>query len=108
MRRPRDRHGPVRHSGVAAALVPRRVPHGGAPPADIAGKGLGKLVDAFRIAAWVRRHDVVIVPGTGILESTLPLRPWGMPYSLFLVCAAGRLLRTPVALVGVGASGTRS
>ncbi len=52
--------------------------------------------------------DLVIVPGTGILESTLPLRPWGMPYSLFLVCAAGRLLRTPVALVGVGASGTGS
>ncbi|MDQ0486181.1 polysaccharide pyruvyl transferase WcaK-like protein [Streptomyces thermodiastaticus] len=79
-----------------------------ARPGDIAGKGVGKLVDAFRIAAWVRRHDLVIVPGTGILESTLPLRPWGMPYSLFLVCAAGRLLRTPVALVGVGASGTGS
>ncbi len=79
-----------------------------ARPGDLAGKAVGKLVDAFRIAAWVRRHDVVIVPGTGILESTLPLRPWGMPYSLFLVCAAGRLLRTPVALVGVGASGTGS
>ncbi|MFE7314681.1 polysaccharide pyruvyl transferase family protein [Streptomyces sp. NPDC057555] len=76
----------------------------------IATKGLGKLVDAFRTAAWVRRHDVVIVPGMGVLEATLPLRPWGVPYALFLLCASGRLLRTPVALVGVGAAaiGNRS
>ncbi|MDQ0751936.1 polysaccharide pyruvyl transferase WcaK-like protein [Streptomyces africanus] len=69
----------------------------------IAAKGLGKLVDAVRTAAWVRRHEVVIVPGMGVLEATLPLRPWGFPYSLFLLCASGRLLRTRVALVGVGA-----
>ncbi|MFF4486108.1 polysaccharide pyruvyl transferase family protein [Streptomyces sp. NPDC001544] len=70
----------------------------------IASKGLGKLVDAFRTAAWVRRHDVVIVPGMGVLEATLPLRPWGFPYSLFLLCASGRLLGTRVALVSVGAA----
>ncbi|MEU0385604.1 polysaccharide pyruvyl transferase family protein [Streptomyces chartreusis] len=74
----------------------------------IAGKGLGKLVDVFRTAAWVRRHDVVIVPGMGVLEATLPLRPWGFPYSLFLLCASGRLLRTRVALVGVGAAEIRN
>ena len=70
----------------------------------IAAKGLGKLVDVVRTAAWVRRHDVVIVPGTGVLETTLPLRPWGFPYSLFLLCASGRLSRTKVALVSVGGS----
>ncbi|MGI5142772.1 polysaccharide pyruvyl transferase family protein [Streptomyces sp. CA-106110] len=70
----------------------------------IAAKGLGKLVDVFRTAAWVRRHDVVIVPGMGVLEATLPLRPWGFPYSLFLLCATGRLLGTRVALVSVGAA----
>ncbi|MFE1555411.1 polysaccharide pyruvyl transferase family protein [Streptomyces sp. NPDC058734] len=70
----------------------------------VAGKGLGKLVDVVRTAAWVRRHDVVIVPGMGVLEATLPLRPWGFPYSLLLLCASGRLLGTPVALVGVGAA----
>jgi polysaccharide pyruvyl transferase WcaK-like protein len=69
----------------------------------IAAKGLGKLVDVVRTAAWVRRHDVVIVPGMGVLEATLPLRPWGFPYSLFLLCATGRLSGTRVALVGVGA-----
>ncbi|KAB1989147.1 polysaccharide pyruvyl transferase family protein [Streptomyces triticiradicis] len=70
----------------------------------VAGKGLGKLVDVFRTAGWVRRHDVVIVPGMGVLEATLPLRPWGFPYALFLLCAAGRLSGAKVALVGVGAA----
>ncbi|MEW1910360.1 polysaccharide pyruvyl transferase family protein [Kitasatospora sp. NPDC085895] len=70
---------------------------------SIAAKGLGKLVDAARTAAWVRRHDVVVVPGMGVLEATLPLRPWGFPYALFLLCAAGRLFGTRVALVSVGA-----
>ncbi|MYS89958.1 MULTISPECIES: polysaccharide pyruvyl transferase family protein [Streptomyces] len=73
----------------------------------VASKGLGKLVDVFRTAAWVRRHDVVIVPGMGVLEATLPLRPWGFPYSLFLLCASGRMLGTRVALVGVGAAPIR-
>ncbi|MFJ9775017.1 polysaccharide pyruvyl transferase family protein [Kitasatospora sp. NPDC101157] len=73
----------------------------------ILGKGLGKLVDVVRTAAWVRRHDVVIVPGMGVLEATLPLRPWGFPYALFLLCASGRLFGTPVALVGVGAAPIR-
>ena len=35
-------------------------------------KVLGKGIDAFRTAAWTRRHDVVIVPGMGVLETSLP------------------------------------
>ena len=69
----------------------------------IAGKGL----DTFRIASWIRRHDVVIVPGMGVLETTLPLRALGTPYAMFLACASGRLFRTKVALVSVGANATR-
>lgn len=68
----------------------------------VAGKGL----DTFRIASWVRRHDVVIVPGMGVLESTLPLRALGTPYAMFVACASGRLFRTKVALVSVGANVT--
>ena len=67
-------------------------------------KVLGKGVDVFRTVRWVRRHDVVIVPGMGVLESTQPLRPWHMPYAMFLVSASGRLFGTRVALVSVGAS----
>ena len=71
---------------------------------SIAIKGLGKAVDAFRTLSWVRRHDLVIVPGMGVLEATLPLRPWGFPYSLLLLTASGRLVGTKVALVSVGAN----
>jgi polysaccharide pyruvyl transferase WcaK-like protein len=69
----------------------------------VAGKGL----DTFRIASWVRRHDAVIIPGMGVLETTLPLRALGAPYALFLVCASGRLFGTKVALVSVGANVTK-
>ena len=67
-------------------------------------KVLGKGIDAFRTASWVRRHDVVIVPGMGVLEATIRLRPWGFPYALFLLSASGRIFGTKVALVCAGAS----
>lgn len=66
-------------------------------------KIVGKVLDPFRTLAWVRRYDVVIVPGMGVLEATLPLRPWAFPYALFWLCVAGRLVGTRVALVSVGA-----
>ena len=68
---------------------------------------LGMAIDAFRIGTWVHRHDVVIVPGMGVLEAALPLRPWHTPYSMFLVSAFGRLFGTKVALVSVGANDIR-
>jgi len=67
-------------------------------------KTVGKGIDAFRTAAWVRRHDVVIVPGMGVLEATVPMRAWWTPYSMLLVCASGRIFGTKVALVSVGAN----
>ena len=67
-------------------------------------KVLGKGADAWRVASWVRQHDSVIVPGMGVLEASLPLRPWGVPYSMFLLSASGRLFGTKVALVSVGAN----
>ena len=62
-----------------------------------------RLLDAFRIPAWVRRHDIVIVPGAGVLEASLPLRPWNTPYGLFLISVSGKLFGTKVAYVSVGA-----
>jgi len=70
----------------------------------IALKAVSKGVDTFRTASWVRKHDVVIVPGAGVLETTLPTRPWGLPYALFVLSASGRIFGTKVALVNVGAS----
>ena len=67
-------------------------------------KAAGKGIDAFRTAAWVRQHDVVIVPGMGVLEASTPINPWGVPYALFLLSACGRIFHTKVALVSVGAT----
>jgi polysaccharide pyruvyl transferase WcaK-like protein len=69
----------------------------------VALKILGKGVDVARTVSWVRGHDVVIVPGAGVLEASLPLWPWGMPYAMFLLSVSGRLFGTKVGLVGVGA-----
>lgn len=66
-------------------------------------KVLGKGVDVARTATWVRRHDVVIVPGAGVLEASLPMLPRGFPYALFLLSASGRVFGTKVAMVNVGA-----
>ncbi len=46
---------------------------------------LWRLLDPLRTLAWVRHSDVVIVAGLGVLEATVPLRPWGFPYSFVLV-----------------------
>ncbi len=62
-----------------------------------------RILDVFRISAWVREHDIVIVPGAGVLEASLPLRPWNTPYGLLLLSAAGKVFRTKVAFVSVGA-----
>jgi polysaccharide pyruvyl transferase WcaK-like protein len=64
--------------------------------------GLGAGIDTIRTASWVRRHDAVIVPGMGVLEVTVPMRPWQTPYSMFLLSVSGRLFRTKVAYVSVG------
>ncbi|NIH85813.1 polysaccharide pyruvyl transferase family protein [Amycolatopsis granulosa] len=72
-----------------------------------AAKVFGKLADPLWIGRWVRRHDVVIVPGMGVLEATLPLRPWGFPYSLLLLGLTARLTGTKVALVAAGAEYVR-
>lgn len=76
-------------------------------PVSVALKAFGKVADVVRTARWVRRYDVVIVPGMGVLEATLPIRPWGFPYALFLTSLWGRLLGTKVALVSVGANAMR-
>jgi polysaccharide pyruvyl transferase WcaK-like protein len=66
-------------------------------------KALGKGIDLARTVSWVRRHDVVIVPGAGPLEATLPMRAWGFPLALFAVASSGKIFGTKVALVSVGA-----
>ena len=65
---------------------------------------LGMANDSIHLARWVRRHDAVIVPGMGVLETTVPMRAWKTPYLMFLLSASGRLFGTKVALVSIGAN----
>lgn len=85
--------------------------HRGDPAAparrETARKLLGRLVDLPRTVRMVRRVDVLVVPGTGVLETRLMDRPWGLPYWLFVATLACRVLGRPVALVGVGAEPAR-
>lgn len=70
-------------------------------------KAFGKVADVVRTFRWVRRCDVVIIPGMGVLEATLPIRPWGFPYALFLMSFWARVCGTKVAFVSVGANKMR-
>jgi polysaccharide pyruvyl transferase WcaK-like protein len=98
--------------GIPAAqlrwYVPGRAPSRGprAVASRLLGLGAGLAMDAWRIPAWVRRHDAVIVPGMGVLETTVPIRPWKTPYWMFLLCVSGRVFGTKVALASVGANVT--
>ena len=96
----------TRQYGIKAVPITwfHRFDNGRSGPVAVLLKTFGKIADTVRTAFWVRRYDAVIVPGMGVLEATLPIRPWGFPYALFLVCLWGRLLGTKVALVSVGAN----
>ena len=66
-------------------------------------KALVKVADSVRIVRWVCRHDVVIVPGMGVFEGSLPAPPWSEPLRLFLVSLSGRVFGTKVGYLSVGA-----
>lgn len=61
-----------------------------------------KIFDVFQTLREMRRIDLIVVPGTGVLDD-LGERPWGMPYHLLKWCAAARLLGRKVAFVSIGA-----
>ena len=92
-----------RYGVPAVPLKAKRLAASGQAGSGVAGVA-GKVIDTVRTARWVRDHEVVIVPGMGVLETTQPLRPWQFPYDMFVLCAAGKLFRTKVALVGIGAN----
>ena len=96
--------------GAPAVWMQWYEPHAGNATglAAIGLKVLGKLLDPLRTLAWVRHFDVVIVPGMGVLEATVPIRPWSFPYCLFWLVLTARLTGTRVALVSVGSDRVRA
>jgi polysaccharide pyruvyl transferase WcaK-like protein len=74
---------------------------------ETALKVVGRVVDVPRTFRMVRHLDALVVPGTGVLETQLMAKPWGMPYWLFVTTLACRARGIPVALVSVGAEPAR-
>lgn len=66
-------------------------------------KLLGRLLDVPRTYTLTGTVDAVIVPGMGVLEETLGVRPWGLPLWLFLTVAACKLRNRRFVLLDVGA-----
>ena len=64
---------------------------------------LGRFLDIGRSYALAGLVDAVIVPGMGVLEESLRVRPWGLPFGLFLMAAACWLRGRPFVLLDVGA-----
>ena len=69
--------------------------------------GVGAGVDAYRIARWTRRHALAVVPGMGTFESTMQVRPWQTPWSLFVLAVSARAFGVSLAITSVGASRPR-
>lgn len=66
----------------------------------------GHVFDLATTVVVALSVDIMIIPGTGILED-FGDRPFGMPFELFKWCLAARLSRTRLAFVSVGAGPMR-
>lgn len=84
-------HG-VRATAMARTDVPRDLPW---------GRARGKVLDAVRIVGIARACDVVVVPGTGIMEG-LWVESGGVPLALFLLTLFAVVRRRPVYLLSIG------
>jgi polysaccharide pyruvyl transferase WcaK-like protein len=95
--------------GIPSFSITWYQPHraGGSRLQTVALKMFGKVADLVRTPRWVRRYDIVIVPGMGVLETTMQLRPWGWPYALFLVFFSARIFGAKTALISIGANVAR-
>lgn len=93
----------ARYGVLAERLAWHSVGRGGTRATEAFRKLFGRLVDVPRSYALASSVDAVIVPGMGVLEESLRVRPWGLPFGLFLMAAACRLLNRPFVLLDVGA-----
>jgi len=75
-------------------------PHGPSLPARV----WAKLADLTALLRLVRQFDVMVVPGTGMLEDPTARMPGGQLTWLALLSLACRLRRVPLVWVGLGGS----
>ena len=62
----------------------------------------GRVADFWHSLKVMRRFDIMVIPGTGILDD-FGERPWGMPLDIFRWCLAARFSRVHIAMVSIGA-----
>lgn len=78
----------------------------GGPRADRLNRMLGNMPHRLaRISSLFKQLkglDLIIIPGTGILDDYQET-PWGWPFVIFRWCMAARLRNVPVAFVSIGA-----
>ncbi|WP_431323957.1 polysaccharide pyruvyl transferase family protein [Rhizobium sp. YTU87027] len=78
----------------------------GSPRADRLNRILGRvphrLARIRSLFKQVKVLDLIIIPGTGILDDYQET-PWGWPFVIFRWCMAARLRNVPVAFVSIGA-----
>lgn len=66
----------------------------------------GKMADLAQTFRHIRKFNLVIVPGTGILDD-FGERPYGMPLDIFRWCLGARMAGARIALVSIGAGPIR-
>ncbi|MFI5692999.1 polysaccharide pyruvyl transferase family protein [Kribbella sp. NPDC051586] len=98
-----------RQYGIPAVAITWYQEHGAGRTrlGTAARKAFGKVADLVRMPLLLRGYAVVIVPGMGVLETTLEMRPWGWPYAQFLMTLSGRIVGARTAFVNVGANVAR-
>ena len=89
-----------KYKAVVALVPPKRV---GLWSRLSNGLKLPRLVEVARYAVrQVRTLDVIIVPGTGLLQDYWA-KPWQLPLTLYIWCLSARLCGKKLGFVGVGA-----
>ncbi len=71
------------------------------------GRLPGRLISLFTILNSLGDTDVMVIPGTGILDD-FQENPFGWPFIIYWWCLAARLRGTRIAFVSIGAGPIRS
>src|SRR5258706_6489773 len=80
--------------------LPYHVPRPRAP--SLFRKLAARFQDLYSILRATRRMDILLVPGTGILDD-FGEKPHGMPLTIYLVCLFARLQRIRIYFISIGA-----
>ena len=93
----------ARYGVPSVRLAWRFANDGGSKMVGTVLKLLARVIDVPRTFRLVGTTDAVVVPGMGVLEERLGVRPWGLPYWLLLTALACKVRGRRFVLLAVGA-----